>query len=31
MSIELMAPFNKIPALVRLSYTINPSGSRILR
>jgi hypothetical protein len=32
MSIELIAPYNfGIPGLVRLSYVINPSGSRILR
>lgn len=31
-TIELIAPFNRqIPGLIRLSYTINPSGSRILR
>jgi len=30
--IELCAPYNnQIPGLIRLSYTINPSGSRILR
>jgi hypothetical protein len=29
--IELLAPFNAdYPGLVRLSYTINPSGSRVL-
>jgi hypothetical protein len=32
MSINLHAPFNnQTPGLVRLSYAINPSGSRILR
>jgi hypothetical protein len=32
MSIGLYAPFNdQIPGLIRLSYTINPSGSAILR
>jgi hypothetical protein len=32
MVIELHAPFNnQIPGLIRLSYAINPSGSRILR
>ena len=32
MSIGLYAPFNdQIPGLIRLSYVINPSGSRILR
>ena len=32
MSIGLYAPFNdQTPGLIRLSYTINPSGSRILR
>ncbi|MGH7976413.1 MAG: hypothetical protein ACREC8_07100 [Limisphaerales bacterium] len=32
MSINLIAPFNnQTPGLVRLSYAINPSGSRILR
>lgn len=34
MQIDLIAPFNpaqNIPALIRLSYAINPSGSRILR
>ena len=32
MSIELIAPYNfGIPGLVRLSYAVNPSGSRILR
>jgi len=32
MTIELHAPYNdKIPGLIRLSYAINPSGSRILR
>jgi hypothetical protein len=32
MTIDLLAPFNAdIPGLVRLSYAINPSGSRILR
>jgi hypothetical protein len=32
MSIELHAPFNdETPGLIRLSYAINPSGSRILR
>lgn len=31
-TIELYAPFNdEIPGLIRLSYAINPSGSRILR
>lgn len=31
-SIELHAPFNdETPGLIRLSYAINPSGSRILR
>lgn len=31
-TIELMAYYNdKIPGLIRLSYAINPSGSRILR
>ena len=30
--IELCAPFNnKTPGLIRLSYVVNPSGSRILR
>jgi len=32
MTIDLLAPFNTgIPGLVRLSYAINPSGSKILR
>ena len=32
MSINLFAPYNdKIPGMIRLSYAINPSGSRILR
>jgi len=32
MSIDLYAPYNdQIPGLIRLSYAINPSGSRILR
>lgn len=31
MTIDLYAPFNEIPGLIRLSYAINPSGSRILR
>jgi hypothetical protein len=32
MTINLYAPFNdKIPGLIRLSYAVNPSGSRILR
>jgi hypothetical protein len=32
MSIDLHAPFNnQTPGLIRLSYAINPSGSRILR
>ncbi len=32
MQIDLIAPFNVgIPGLIRLSYAINPSGSRILR
>lgn len=32
MTIELIAPYNLgIPGLIRLSYAINPSGSRILR
>jgi hypothetical protein len=32
MTIELYAPFNdQVPGLIRLSYAINPSGSRILR
>ncbi|HEV2691837.1 MAG TPA: hypothetical protein VG347_02975 [Verrucomicrobiae bacterium] len=32
MSINLYAPFNdQTPGLIRLSYTINPSGSRVLR
>lgn len=32
MTIELIAPYNfGIPGLVRISYAINPSGSRILR
>jgi hypothetical protein len=32
MTINLIAPYNLgIPGLVRLSYSINPSGSRILR
>jgi hypothetical protein len=34
MQIDLIAPFNLstgIPAVIRLSYTLNPSGSRILR
>lgn len=32
MSIDLYAPFNdQTPGLIRLSYAINPSGSRILR
>jgi hypothetical protein len=32
MTIELIAPFNdQTPGLIRLSYAINPSGSRILR
>jgi hypothetical protein len=30
--IDLAAPFNMgIPGLIRLSYAINPSGSRLLR
>jgi hypothetical protein len=30
--IDLIAPFNdQVPGLIRLSYAINPSGSRILR
>jgi hypothetical protein len=29
--IEMIAPYNKqIPGLIRLSYTVNPSGSRLL-
>ncbi len=32
MSIGLYAPFNdQTPGLIRLSYAVNPSGSRILR
>ncbi len=32
MSINLIAPFNdQTPGLIRLSYAINSSGSRILR
>jgi hypothetical protein len=32
MTIDLLAPYNVgIPGLVRLSYAVNPSGSRILR
>ena len=32
MQIDLIAPFNAgIPGMIRLSYAINPSGSRILR
>ena len=32
MTIDLIAPYNdEIPGLIRLSYAINPSGSRILR
>jgi hypothetical protein len=32
MAIDLLAPFNnQTPGLIRLSYAINPSGSRILR
>jgi hypothetical protein len=31
MTINLYAPFNNLPGLIRLSYAINPSGSRILR
>lgn len=34
MKIDLIAPYNMsmgIPAMIRLSYAINPSGSRILR
>ena len=32
MTIEMIAPFNnQTPGLIRLSYAINPSGSRILR
>jgi hypothetical protein len=32
MSINLLAPFNAgTPGLIRLSYTVNPSGSRILK
>lgn len=31
MTIDLYAPFNEIPGLIRLSYAINPSGSHILR
>ena len=32
MAIDLYAPFNnQVPGLVRISYAINPSGSRILR
>lgn len=32
MTIDLIAPYNdQIPGMVRLSYAINPSGSRILR
>lgn len=32
MSIDLCAPFNdRVPGLVRISYAVNPSGSRILR
>lgn len=32
MSIELIAPYNNgIPSMVRLSYAINPSGSRVLK
>lgn len=32
MTINLYAPFNnQIPGMIRLSYVINPSGSRILR
>src|SRR5205823_6085314 len=32
MTINLYAPFNnQIPGLIRLSYAINPSGSKILR
>jgi hypothetical protein len=31
-TIDLIAPYNdQIPGLIRLSYAINPSGSRILR
>ena len=30
-TIDLLAPFNdQIPGIVRLSYTINPFGSRVL-
>ena len=30
--IDLIAPYNMgIPGLIRLSYAINPDGSRILR
>ena len=32
MAIDLYAPWNsQIPGMIRLSYSINPSGSRILR
>lgn len=31
MTIGLYAPYNQIPGLIRLSYAINPSSSRILR
>jgi hypothetical protein len=32
MTIEMIAPFNnQTPGLIRLSYALNPSGSRILR
>jgi hypothetical protein len=32
MGVNLFAPYNnKIPGMIRLSYAINPSGSRILR
>jgi hypothetical protein len=31
-TIDLLAPFNdQIPGMIRLSYAINPSGSRVLR
>ena len=31
MTIDLYAPFNEVPGLIRLSYAINLSGSQILR
>jgi hypothetical protein len=32
MSINLFAPYGHLhPSLIRISYAINPSGSRILR